>query len=220
MRRIKWILIGGFLILILSLTIMYFNKEKFPVYEEINNVKSDIPNFTKHYLIKGNQKYVTDATEFPLEITGRFYGKQIGITTNGNKVFAVNGQDLRDYIVLTGFMVPASFYRNVSIPPLDFFSIRVSEIQLRDNKGLSTFKKKTTDRKVISEVIESLRKPTYMSIKGEAELFHISLISPKLNGLGYMVYVVIDKDKNVYLKDFIKEEPMKAGPLFTKWVNE
>lgn len=220
MKKIKWLLISTLLILISVLALMYFNREEPPIFEEINNVKSETYNFVKQYLIKGNIKYVTDSTEFPLEITGGSYGKQIGRTASRNKVLKIKGQDPRDYVILTGFMTPTLIYRNVSIPPVDFYSTQIGEIQLRDNKGSLTILKKTTDRKIISEAQECLRKPTYLPIKGEAELIHISLISPMLNGLSYMIYVAIDQDKNVYLEDFIKQKPMKTGPLFTQWVNE
>ncbi len=211
--KIRWKVLVGFLIVILALLIVYFTQDKLPVYQEINNIKSDTPDFEKQYLIKGKQKYVSDIPEFHLKITSWFYGKKIGITEDGLKVRAIVGQDPKDYVVLTGFMFPGVIYRNEASSPLDFLSTQINEIQFG--------KKKTDDKKIINEVLQYLRTPSY----GRAELRNkiggeITLLSPKLNGLGYRVIVAIDNKKEVYFLDVINEKPMVAGPLFTEWVNE
>ena len=205
--------------LLLSLCLISY-RALLPEYTEVTNITSEKPGYVKHYLVIGNRKYVTDYHESSLEIINNFRGKQVGVTNNRQNVYSIKGQSPEDYLLVTGFMMVETIYRNEQTPIIDFMNTNITEIRTNIGGTQSTEEKRTYDQTLISEVIQVLESKECIAVDDTEISQRLLLLSEHLDGIGYGMYILVDKDKNVYFEEFTQEGKINAGQLFTDWFNK
>jgi hypothetical protein len=196
-----------------------------PAYK-MDQTDSSHPGYRRTTLTSGSTVYENDYTEqslqlqntAPTQIVGRLRGW-------GEKtyIYAVDGQDPKNYIVPVGEMYPDGIHRNTRIPPFDWRSARFQKMGFALPTGPAAHKT-TTNSVLIDEVLMVLKEaktstpPSYVpgTFTNTTAIF---LYSDQLPGLMYCPGVYMDPTGPYYLADNQASRTWySASPLFSAWV--
>lgn len=227
MRAFKIIVICGMVLFLAAALsagyILFLRPSTLPVYH-MEQKAPDGSSFPATTLTLGDQVYISDKTEVPLEILATWVGahRMIGRTEDGMDVYAIPQQDPRNYIMLTTLMFPRMIFRNTHLPPIQLSSFPFDELQWVHPQSAMTSMSKTRESAIIKEVTTSLVRREGSTKVGEAiPSTKIYLTSGQLPGLAYTISAYATIDGKVFLVEgFNPEEWIPAGPNFTNWFQQ
>jgi hypothetical protein len=163
-----------------------------------------------YYTMEGNalygagKRYVTGATEFPLQPTQ--VGRTIGQSKDrGFKVYELPGDSSHNWVVVKGLMFDG-VYRDEGVSPINPSKLKVQQIQLTPSVGGSPPPLRTSKdpemigdlRNTLDSVNSSSNSP---SLNSQNDVYIIRMIAPELNGLVYWIYGTVDKTGKVYISN-------------------
>lgn len=224
MRALWTILLCGFALFMAAVLgagyVLFLRPRTLPVYH-FEQKMSNHGEFMATTLSLGDTMYISDITEFPLEMKAAWVGKNrmIGRTQNGMDIYAIPDQDTRNYIMLTTEMFPLEIFRNANLAPIQLSSFDVDEIQIIAPQNIPSSRNKTREPVIIQEVVDTLVRRDGMIKGGQAVRgANLHLNSDHLPGLGYAVSVIVDEQGAVFLMErSASEDWIPAGPEFTSW---
>ena len=199
-----------------------------PMYEL--RQEAPVDGFGVTTLRRGDELYVSGATEFPLfehEATwGPRFGGRLGKTADGGlHIDQINGQAGTDYLLAHGDMTGDSIFRKATREPLPLGKLQVNAIEYVTNKNGSRVVKRSEDGRLIEEIVSALRS----DVEGKkpepnfsAQIYQLNLFSAQLPGLAYLAYVVLDSDGSIYLAErgFESESWLATSDTIARWVRE
>lgn len=225
MRTIKWIIAGG-IVLTLSVALtagylFFLRPFTVPVYrfEPGSAAPGEVAAAT---LFRGDLEYVDDRSSLSLSVVENWFSPLalMGRTEEGMRIYAIRGQDSRDYIVMTGEMMPAVVFRNADLPPVDLRTLAIDRAYLLQKPVFQPPRFETADPAIINEVRDTLTLPrdlVLLRLTPHKAAF-LRLSSDRLAGLHYTVYAYADEAGMVYLAEFTAPEDwIPAGPAFSAW---
>lgn len=200
--------VGGLLILReRSLPVYTFAQEPSPGSERVTET------LTLHGVV-----YVSSLGEFALDPVGR--SRQIGRTADGMRIYAPAGQAAaRDYLYLTGFMFPQVVYRRADVPAFDPRTFPLGELQLAANVGGLARLHRTSDQALLAELQARLQEPgPLIPAAGPYETYRVALLSPRVPGVSYFLYLTVAADGQVLLAHKASPEAwFAAGERLSQW---
>ncbi len=197
-----------------------------PVYTFDQKLSAD-GQFMESTLSYRDQRYVLTATEFGLQPAETIsLVNQIG-KLDGQQVYRL--PDNNDYVLVSGFMMPAQIFRRESAPAIDYGKLPVREIQyFGDQAGAvaagGTVKKTSSDPTLIQEICAALkslqRAEGTITLPGPgSQTGQLWIFSDSLKQL--YDYVVVSKypDGKVYFSfPAYSTQGVEAGERFEEWV--
>ncbi len=192
-----------------------------PVYT-FTQSPSALADYMTSTLTSGSTVYKNDVPEFSLIMGNTFLTRIIGKTEGDQFLYAFPGQDPPDYAMLTGFMMPATIFRNSQRPPFDWRRASFKEIHLSTD-AVHTKKRITRDPRVIAEVVAAMK-----GAFGSSHAFQVDvsdtlfMASDQLpQGLVYCAKMYIDPSGQVYLaENALSNDWFPAGQLFSAWTKK
>lgn len=221
---------AGLLVLLCPIALLFGScRHSGPVYT-MEQTDSTHAGYRRTTLTSGSTVYENDFAEAPLLSVNTAPSQIVGKLDNsgeGEKVYlyAIPGQNPRDYVILGGEMYPLGVYRNSKTPPFDWRAAKFRQMEFAAPEGPAAHKR-TTDPALIEEVLNVLRESkAAATIPADAatndkNFFGIYLWSDQLPGIMYSPHVYFDKSGQVYLGFWNPTSPewSPAGPLFSAWV--
>ena len=227
MRLIKRIFILGGLLFLAGIAgagyLFFLRPQTLPVYYSEQR-RSQQADFMASLISLGERTYISDTSEFSLEMTVNGVGKnrRVGRTSDGLDVYTVPEQDPQNYLMATTEMFPAVIFRNIQLPPMRPGSTHFDQLQLLYNFGGGPQRVTARDAALVVEVVGTLtRRAGILARREGARGAGVSLSADSLPGLAYHVYVYATADGSVFLSEHLSpDEWIPAGALFTQWFAE
>ncbi len=190
-----------------------------PVYT-FTQSPSKMADYMSSTLSSGGIVYENDVPEFSMNMGSTVLTRIIGRTQDELLLYAFSGHNPPDYVVLTGFMMSATIFRNSQKPAFDWRSASFQEMRLTIDTA-KTRRKTTRDPQVIAEVIAALKSgfggPRTLPVDGGDTVFLTSSQVPP--GLFYCVKMYVDSTGQVYLAESaLSNQWFTVGQLFSAWV--
>lgn len=175
------------------------------------------------YINSDGKTYVSTISEFKYQVAG--FGSVIGKIDGPSFVFQIKDEDPNNYIVVKGLFNPAVVYRNKNIPAVDFSKLSISEISFTYKSGIFQKEIVTKDSAIIKDLTSAIS-TSQSSDKVPQSInnyYKLTVYSDELKGIGYLINIKVDKNKNVYIDEIGSKgeaiENILAGKNLSDWVN-
>lgn len=182
----------------------------------IYNYKSD--NLNK-YVVFNEGLYLNDSVfqKCDLAVNPINLGRKIGITTEDQQVYEIEGMKKEEWICLREDGCER-VYRNQEVDDISNISeFEPSQIAVKNYQNIETFVK-TDDKKLIEIMLAEMNDENLVNGEYTASTVKdMILYSKKYSGLNYIINYIIDENNEAYIYDPYSENIWKlVHPLFDK----
>ncbi|TCP58297.1 hypothetical protein EV586_102751 [Tumebacillus sp. BK434] len=148
-------------------------------------------------------------------------GERIGHAEDGFWIWEVEGQEQRDWVVVSGFMFPHTLYRAEEVPEVDLAQVKWDGLLLQDSQGLQKKIASSDDPSLALEAIKTAQSGAAKSGATQDERsksFLLRVLSSELPGLCQEMYVTVQADGDVYLHRSDIVTPLQMTSPLEKWI--
>lgn len=148
-------------------------------------------------------------------------GERIGHAGDGFWIWEVEGQENRDWVVVSGFMFPHALYRAEDVPEVDLDKVKWDRLLLQDSQGMQKKIASSDDPALALEAIKTAKTGTAQSSANKDQRskgYVLRVLSSELPGLCQELNVSALEDGTVYLHRLDIVTPLAMTPPLEKWI--